>query len=111
MTRISVGLGLMFVIGAACGGLGASTSDMIAIQGSVVDSVSSQPLSVTNITTGDRKTSSSANDRGEFELRLPRPDSAELVLLVRRIGYVQKTIRVTVIPDSVQQVGVIRLRP
>ena len=85
-------------------------SAVILIRGQVMDARTSQPVTPANVTLQDRTTGVVTATGGEFELRAPRPHTSDLTLLIRHIGHAPTTIVIRLGPDSVYDLGAIRIQ-
>jgi len=85
------------------------TSRLLVIRGRVSDSTTSAPVAAA-VSLLDHEGGVMAAANGEFELRLNRPPTAEVTLLVRRIGYEPRRISIGNTADTLMDVGTIRLK-
>ena len=79
------------------------------IRGKVSDSSTSAPVAA-YVSLLDSAGGVFTAPTGEFELRLPRPVTGNVVLWVRRIGYEPRRIPIEVRGDTVKDVGMISLK-
>jgi hypothetical protein len=103
-------ISLPLALSTACGAGEVATPDVIAIRGRVVDATTEEPGRYASVTLPDMQTGVAADSNGTFAFQVSRPETNDLILVVRRIGYERQRLHIRLTPDSIQEVGTVRMR-
>lgn len=88
-----------------------SQSPTIVVKGRVTDSATARPLPTFQILVTNTTIRGLTDSSGNFALRVPRPSSGRLQILVRYLGFKPRTVGVLVGEASEMDLGTIVMRP
>jgi hypothetical protein len=82
----------------------------VSFVGKVVDENNSNPINLAEITTNPSITTEFSNASGEFKLSQMLTNGVEYTLIIKKYGYIERTIKIDSVSQGTKDLGTITLR-